>query len=49
MMTRTLSFVEAVEGGTPISSRNPIAIVSFSDVADNEVGRVVDQIFEYYA
>ena len=27
MMTRTLSFVEAVEGGMPISSRNPTAIV----------------------
>jgi hypothetical protein len=27
MMTRTLSFVEAVEGGTPISSLNPIGAI----------------------
>jgi hypothetical protein len=47
MMTRTLSFVEAVEGGTPMSSRNPMAIVSFPDADDDEVGRVVDdQILE---
>jgi hypothetical protein len=46
MMTRTLSSVDAVEGGTPISSLNPMAIVS----EDDEVGRAVDgQIFKYYA
>lgn len=36
MITKTLSFVEAVEGGMPTSSLNPFAILRFNEVVGME-------------